>query len=168
MDNKITLRAPEPDDTDAIYTWENDSALFESLPNPAPLSRFQIWEYIQNYKADPYVDGQLRLVVCKDTRPVGLIDLCEFNPTDRRASVGIYIAPAHRHNGIATAALALLCDYAAGTLGLHQLFATIALDNVPSKTLFTSAGFRPSGRLRSWIRRGTQYADAIIFQKLFK
>ena len=63
--------------------------------------------------------------------------------------------------------LTQLCDYASTTLGMHQLAAVVAVDNAPSIALFKSCGFKSTGRLRSWIRRGRTYADALIFQRLF-
>ena len=50
---------------------------------------------------------------------------------------------------------------------MHQLAAVVAVDNAPSIALFKSCGFKSTGRLRSWIRRGRTYADALIFQRLF-
>lgn len=165
----ITLRAPEPSDVDRLLIWENDPGLFESLPQAAPLSRFQIWQYIENYQADPFATHELRLMIvdpATDTT-VGHIDLYDFSPADRRAGIAIYIDSPHRHRGYATMALKALEDYATTRLGMHQLWAHIAIDNTPSIALFTTAGYKSAGRLRSWLRRSDRYADALIFQKLF-
>ena len=50
---------------------------------------------------------------------------------------------------------------------MHQLAAQIACDNEASRRLFDRCGFKPCGMLRSWLRRGRHYADAIIVQRLF-
>lgn len=163
----LRLRAPEQSDIDLLYIWENDPDLFESLPQPAPLSRYQIWQYIENYQSDPFATCELRLMISYNDITAGHIDLFEFSPTDRRAGIGIYIDPNNRRQGIATQALKQLEQYATTNLGIHQLWATIAIDNTASISLFTNAGYRSSGRLRSWIRRNSQYTDALIFQKLF-
>lgn len=163
----ITLRAPEPQDTDLIFLWENDAGFFESMPYPAPVSRFQVWEYIQNYKADPFINHELRLVITHDGHPVGHIDLYDFDPADRRAGVGIFIDDASRLKGLATEALEVMAKYCHNSLGLHQLWAIVAIDNTPSKALFTKCGFTSAGKLRSWIRRGPKFIDALFFQRLF-
>ncbi len=72
-----------------------------------------------------------------------------------------------RGKGMGTKALDLLCSYASEVLGMHQLAAQIACDNEASRRLFDRCGFKPCGMLRSWLRRGRHYADAIIVQRLF-
>ena len=55
----IYLRAPEPEDVDRLFLWENDSE--DGLHGHwarAPLSRFQIWEYVNSYDANPYNPGR--------------------------------------------------------------------------------------------------------------
>lgn len=160
---EIRLRAPEPDDVDSIYAWENDGP--ETAP--APVSRFKVWEYVQNYNPEPLRSGEARLVVT-DTASgdkVGCVDLFMVDACNRHAGVGIYIAPAKRRLGYGCAALAGVEDFAR-RLGLHQLWAHIAAGNTASRALFANAGFRPAGRLRSWIRRGNTYEDVMIVQKL--
>ena len=158
----IKLRAPEQTDIDQLFTWENDHSLYD-----APLSRYQIWQYIENYRADPFSTRELRMMISDEDNTVGHIDLFEFSPSDRRAGVGIYIDPLHRRKSIGTRALLQLEQYVITTLGMHQLWAYVAIDNTASISLFTKTGYRSVGRLRSWIRRGSQYADVLIFQKLF-
>lgn len=163
------LRAPEKTDVDRIFLWENDPDFFEVLPYAAPLSRLQVWQYIDNYKADPFATRELRQMLDDpDTDlTVGYVDLFEFDPVNRRAGVALYIDEEHRRKGFGRRALEEVERYAASTLAIHQLWAIIAIDNEASRALFTGAGYKPSGRLRSWLRRRSQYVDALILQKLF-
>lgn len=164
----VKLRAPEQSDVDRIFIWENDPGFFEVLPNAAPLSRLQVWEYIQNYNADPFSTHELRQMVEDDAgNTIGYIDLFEFDPVNHRAGVAIYIDEEFRNKGFAQEAIAKLSEYAHHSLAVHQLWAIIAIDNEPSRTLFVASGFKPCGRLRSWIRRKSLYVDALFLQKLF-
>ncbi len=163
---RIILRAVEPDDIERLYEWENDhSAIFD-----APLSLQNITDYVMNYRADLYADGQLRLMIVErasgDT--VGCIDLYNFSIADRRAGTGIYIAAPYRRRGLAAAAVEALTEYASGRLGLHQLWATCTISNEASRRLFCSNGFEPAGRLRAFVRSGSTYEDAIIMQRIFE
>lgn len=169
-DDVITLRAPEPSDLDAMFRWENGADKTESSSAAAPLSRKQLWDYIENYDADIYSARQLRLVVERraDGARIGAVDITDFEPRDRRAWVGIYIDEKERRRGYGLRALQLLCSYAQATIGLHQLAAVVVAGNRASCGLFEAAGFRACGRLRSWVRRGRGYADALIFQRLFE
>ncbi len=102
-----------------------------------------------------------------DGNTVGHIDLFDFDPVNRRAGVAIFIDESFRRQGYASEGLELLATYAAHTLGVHQLWANIAIDNEPSKRLFTALGYKPAGKLRSWLRRNGTYTDVLVFQKLF-
>lgn len=165
----VTFRAPEERDVDRIFLWENDPGFFEVLPNAAPLSRLQVWEYIKNYTADPFSTRELRQLIddSESGSTVGYMDLFEFDPVNKRAGVAIYIEEGSRGKGYGTAALEALEKYATHTLAIHQVWAIVAIDNEASRKLFIGAGFKASGRLRSWIRRRRQYVDALIMQKLF-
>lgn len=163
----VSLRAPEPSDLDFLYCLENQPDSFTTGWTNAPVSRQMLWDYLQAYSADIYSTRQLRLIICADTTAVGVVDLAEYDPANERAFVGIAILPQYQGNGYAKEALNLLMDYASTTLGMHQLCAIVAVDNEASRGLFLDAGFRSAGKLRSWLRRGRQYTDALLLQKLF-
>lgn len=172
MTYNLTLRAVEPSDLDFLYMLESAEGCADASLYSAPVSRHMLWEYIHSYSADIFADGQLRLVIEAESADgscirAGTIDISDFEPLNRRGFAGIIIAPEFRRRGYARAALTQLCDYASTTLGMHQLAAVVAVDNAPSIALFKSCGFKSTGRLRSWIRRGRTFADALIFQRLF-
>lgn len=168
--DKVSLRAPEPSDLDFLFLLENDPDAADNGILTAPVSRQQMWNYINSYSADIFATGELRLVIADNAsgNAVGAIDLCDFSARDRRAFVGIAIDSSCRRQGFGRSALALLCSYASATIGLHSLAASVAADNVASRALFTSCGFRSCGRLRSWVRRGNTYEDAQLYQILFQ
>lgn len=164
----IALRAPEPEDVDRLFLWENDTDLSGSLPHAAPLSRMQVWEYVRNYNADPFAAGELRMMIvdCESGATVGHVDIFDFCPADRRAGIAIYIDESCRRQGYAAAALAEMERYVRLSLGLHMLWAIVAVSNIASRELFSCLGFKISGKLRSWLRRDNRYEDVFLFQKL--
>lgn len=167
-DDKIALRAIEPTDFDTLFRWENDTTLWAVGSTIAPLSRKNLWEYIQNYTPDIYSQGQLRLMITlKDTgTPVGTLDMFDFDHFNRRACVGILIDSAYAKQGLGTRALNLANNYAGSFIGLHQLWAIIPIDNTASYKLFSKCGYKTCGKLQSWLRRGNSYCDAHIMQIL--
>ncbi len=168
LHEQVTLRAVEPQDVDSIFLWENHDDMREASPYGAPVSRQQVWEYVQNYTSDPLCDGELRLVVADRAtgEAVGAVDLTQIDTRHRRACISIYIHETYRRRGYAAGALAQMAGYCADALGLHQLWCTVAVDNSPSLALFKNCGYRPAGRLRSWIRRHTRWTDALLLQKM--
>lgn len=168
-DGKISLRAPEPSDVDALFIWENDCSMWFDGRIRAPLSRHQLWQYVESYSADPLVEGQARFMIVdiSSRQALGSVDLYDIDIANRRAGVGVMIAPEYRRKGYASRAIALIADYCRDALGLHQLWAIVGADNTASRNLFAAASFSVAGYLRSWIRRSSsRYGDAYIYQRM--
>lgn len=164
----IRLRALEPQDATLVYMWENDSSLWPHGCTQAPLSLVQVRNYIDTYDADLYSSRQLRLMIesVEDGVVMGMVDMYDFDPMHRRAGIGIMIAPQHRGRGIGRMSLELLARYAYERLGMHQLWCVTAVGNASAIAMFRSAGYDSCGRLRSWIRIGESYEDALMMQRL--
>lgn len=159
----IKLRAPEPEDLDVLYKWENDTTLWSLGCTLIPYSRYDLKQYIASSK-DLYESKQLRLVieVAPAMEAVGTIDLYDFDPYHRRAAVGIMIDRDHQKKGLAGDALSLLCRYAFSFLKLHQLYAYIPVDNEPSKRLFFRCEFKKVGILSGWQQTDEGYKDVLL------
>lgn len=166
---QVRLRAVEPEDLETLFRYENDRGLWAVGSTLAPYSRKQIYDYVAQYSADIYAERQLRLMVddAETGVTVGTADLTDFSPADMRAQVGLLIDGPFQRQGYGSATLAALTEYASKTLQLHQLYAIVPADNIASLAVFRRAGFRTGGRLRSWLRRGGTYGDAIFLQRLF-
>jgi diamine N-acetyltransferase len=161
------LRALEPNDLEFVYAMENDQTIWEVSNTQTPYSRFLVKQYLENAHQDIYEAKQLRLAICQDEDfpALGLIDLFDFDPQNRRAGIGIVIqALENRKQNIGSEALGLLIQYAFYNLNLHQLYANIATDNVSSLALFTKFGFEKIGVKKEWTLVNGQFKDEAIFQ----
>lgn len=165
---KVYLRALEPEDLDFVHQVENTEEFWEVSANQTPYSRFMIKQYLENAHRDIYDIKQFRLVICTlRHKVVGLIDIFDFEPKDRRAALGILIAnPAQRRKGYASEALKLLCDYCFTHLDLHQVYANITLDNKNSAQLFENLGFKKVGVKKDWTFSQGQFKDEVLYQLL--
>ena len=159
----IKLRAPEPEDLEVFYKWENDTELWSLGYTLAPYSRYDLKQYIIS-KKDIYETKQLRFIIENktDEKATGTIDLYDFDPHNRRAAVGVLIDKTYQRNRLATGALSLLCEYAFSFLKLHQLYAFIPVKNEPSKKLFSRCGFEEKGFLSDWLQTSERYEDVTI------
>ena len=168
LENKtISLRAPEAEDLEVLYRWENDTSLWHLSHTVAPLSRYVLKQYLEVAVKDIYETRQLRLMIqLRDTgRLVGAIDLFEFDPYNRRAGVGILIADrADRGQGYAREALETLKQYAFSVLQLHQLWCNIGPANAESLKLFEASGFRKAGLKKDWLLRDGTFEDEWLLQ----
>ena len=180
----IKLRKLEPSDLPFLYQWENDASVWADGSNHNPLSQQDLRDYIESTTGDIYKDGQLRLIihsssesVCQqsglsgeaglssvspqDGLTLGCVDLFDFDPRNRRAAIGMYIAPQYRGQGIGREAVRLLEEYAFGFLHLRIIYAIISTSNTACSELYRQAGYTPSSVLPSW----TLEADAVLWFK---
>ncbi|MBC7448514.1 MAG: GNAT family N-acetyltransferase [Hymenobacteraceae bacterium] len=167
----VTLRALEPADLPFLLRLENDPTLWDAGDTRVPYSRHALEQYIERAAVeDVWAVRQVRFVIgtgADGTRPAGVLDLYDLAPAHRRAAVGIALLPAARGQGLASEALALLCEYAAAALHLHQLYCAIATDNPASLRLFRAAGFTEIGLRREWLLGlHGRWLDVIEFQRL--
>lgn len=160
----ITLRKIEPSDLPFLYQWENDASSWADGANHNPLSQRDLRDYIESTTGDIYKDGQLRLIIELDTaETVGCIDLFDLDIRNRRAAIGMYIAPEFRNRGIGKQAVLAMEDYASRQLDLRLIYAVIATTNIPCTKLYENLGYEPSSVLKGW----TLESDVIIWQKLY-
>ena len=172
--NKVNLklRKLEPSDLPFLYQWENDATMWADSDTHNPLSRHDLHQYIENTTGDIYRDGQLRLIIedsqlstfntQHSTQILGCIDLFDFDARNRKAAIGMYIAPDARGKGVGKQAVQLLLDYAFNFLHLRMVYAIISVNNVACSRLYEQMDFLPSSSLRAWTLEG----DAIVWQKM--
>lgn len=165
-DDWLELRALDPSDLDTLYRWENDTTLWEVGVVVTPYSRKQLWDYIENYDGNIYSAGQLRLMVVErqSRNVIGAVDLFDFDPVNRRCSIGLLIEKSHSGCGYGFRTMKIVEEYARISLGLHQIWCIIPQDNAGCRHLFDKLGYKVCGYLRSWLRRGDSYIGAYLYQ----
>lgn len=164
---RVILRAVEATDIDFMYGLENDIESWGASGTTLPFSRYILERFVESQAVDIYASRQLRLMIdSAEGETIGTLDIFEFDPYHHRAGVGIIITPEHRTKGYAREALMLLENYTRKYLELHQLWCTVEATNLPSLSLFRSAGYTECGTRREWLRRGDNYHDEVMLQKL--
>lgn len=166
-DEKLFLRSPEPEDLELLFEMENDTDMWEVGSTLLPYSRYTLREYLQNSRQDLFAERQARFVIeLNSGEKTGFIDLVEYDPINSRAEVCIGLLGKWRNKGIATKALALVCNYAMNKLQIHQLYSYIPEKNEASYRLFEKAGFAESAVLKQWLRKGDEYTNVYLMQKI--
>lgn len=164
----IRLRALEPEDLELLYEIENNPEIWEVSGTTSPYSKHILQQYLDNSHRDIYEMKQLRLCIeDMSGEPIGLIDLFDFDPRNRRAGIGIVIREsAHRNKGAGTEAVTLLCEYAFDSLELKQVYANVGVENEASIRLFEKLGFLKVGVKKSWNLVKGRFRDVILYQKI--
>ena len=157
----VHLRKIEPSDLPFLYQWENDASVWADGSNHNPLSQQDLRAYIESTTGDIYRDGQLRLIIENEGVTCGSIYLFDIDPRNRRAALGMYIAPEFRGKGVGKQALQALEQYAFGHLNLRVLYAVIATNTIACSAKYRDAGYTPSSPLKGWILE----SDALIWIK---
>jgi diamine N-acetyltransferase len=165
----VYLRALELSDLDFLYELENDESVWEVSNTTTPYSKYVLKQYLENAHRDIYEVKQLRMVICsaKEDRPLGFVDLFDFEPRHRRVGLGIVIfSESDKNKGFASEALKLIEAYVFQHLQLHQLYANISEDNSVSIQLFEKLGYRKAGERIDWISRGSGFKNELMYQRI--
>lgn len=165
--NLVRLRAIEPDDEDLLFKWENDQKIWQVSNTLTPFSRFILRQYLDQAHLDIFQAKQLRLVIeaIEPMKPVGLIDLFDFDPHHQRAGLGILIGDtAEWGKGYAKDALKVLLRYIFTVLLLNQVYCSIDEMNTASLHLFKNSGFRVTGIKEKWNRSFSGWTNEWFLQ----
>jgi ribosomal-protein-alanine N-acetyltransferase len=84
----------------------------------------------------------------------------------RSGHLGYWIDRSAAGRGMASLAVALVCDHAFGPVGLHRLQADIRPENGPSQRLVTRLGFTQEGLLRRYLDIDGDWRDHLTFSLL--
>ncbi|MBQ9311846.1 MAG: GNAT family N-acetyltransferase [Bacteroidales bacterium] len=171
QEEKIIMRALEPEDAEKIYEWENDSEQWNNGVNTRFFSLVGIKEYIFNQQNDDIFSScQTRNIIelQNDTKKeiIGCVDLYDIDAKNSKAGIGIYIQKEKRGQGYAKKSISLLEQYASNTLCLYQLYAFVSENNVVSQSLFASLGYNKTVELKDWVRIGKKFENVIVYQKI--
>ena len=169
-DDRIRLRAVEPEDSSHICMIENDSRQWRENGMMGPYSMHNIRHYAETYDPDPIRCGQIRMVIevkeeTDNSRIAGLIDLYDISPSGRTAFVGVYVSDEFRGKGIAARALAKMEEYACMLLNLRILASKVSEKNSESINLFEKAGYEKAGELPGWLMSGKETFSLLIYLK---
>ncbi|MFB0997404.1 MAG: GNAT family protein [Flavobacteriales bacterium] len=162
----IYLRTIEPNDAQLMLKWENNPENWAVSNTLVPFSEHLILQYV-NSAQDIFETKQLRFIICvTDTdKPIGTIDLFEYDPLNQRAGLGVLIDEvSERNKGYANEALKLMIRYSWDRLNLHGLFCNIFESNEHSIKLFQKNGFVQTGIKKDWALIKKNWENELFFQ----
>ena len=116
--------------------------------------------------ADNAVLGKLDLPLVAEVNGevVGSAGLHPASPAARRRHammLGISVLPSAQGQGVGTALMAALCDYADNWLGILRMELDVYADNVIAQGLYKKFGFELEGTHRAYAMRNGEYADSL-------
>ena len=162
----ITIRRSEVRDAAAMARYMSDPAIFGALLQ-MPYPSEAMW---QARLAEDGASGKadLSLVAERDAEIVGSAGLFSPGPAQRRrhvAGLGISVVREAQGQGVGSALMAALCDYADRWLGVLRIELTVYADNEVAQRLYRKFGFVVEGRFKGYALRDGAYADTIAMAR---
>ena len=160
----IELRRARPDDAADFARLMGDPEVFGNLMQ-LPLPSTELW---QQRLAKPAGPEDLHVVAVRDGQVVGSAGLHPNDRLRRRhcAMLGISVAVAAQGQGVGTALMQTLCDYADDWGQILRIELTVFTDNARAIALYQRFGFRIEGTYRAYALRRGVYADSLAMARL--
>lgn len=159
----VTLRPHSEEDSDLLFELAADLSTWEERnpSSPAPLNRGAFEARLAQADAD--ASGRsVRFVIDVDAVAVGSVSLFAFDELARHAEVGIALVAAARGNGVGTAAISQIVEFAFVRCNLRRVHLQVIASNLGAIRAYEKSGFVIEGRQRqhAWVRG--EYEDIIL------
>lgn len=164
QDKELQLRPLHPGDLDFLRCIENDPEHWRYSDLDSPFDEDTLRNYLWHANKPLEEAGQYRWILTVNEQSAGLFDVYDYHSIARRAALGLILAPEFRGRGYGYRGLNMLLDYLFAHYPLHQLYATVAVDNRASQQLFQALGFKRTALLEDWCPRGNDWVDQWHFQ----
>lgn len=163
----ITIRRARTDDAAAFVRMMDDPGVYPSLMQMPYASE----EAHRARLADGLAPGKidLSLVAEVGAEVVGSAGLHPTGPGLRRRHamvIGISVLPRAQRQGVGTALMQALCDYADRWMGVLRIELTVYADNEGAIALYRKFGFEVEGRHRGYALRDGAYVDVVTMARL--
>lgn len=159
-----TLRRAQPEDAPAFVRMMAEPSVFGGLLQ-MPYPTEALW---RERLAGPAAGPDLHLVAVVQGEVIGSAGLHGQHHLRRRhvLSLGMSVAVAWQRQGVGSALLGALCDYADRWVGALRLELTVYTDNAAAIALYRRYGFEVEGTHRGFALRDGAYVDALAMARL--
>ena len=162
----IRLRSFEESDVKRMIELANNENISRNLRDgfPHPYTKKHAKEFIDKCRA---LEPQTVFAIEYLGEYVGNIGLVKGNDVYRKsAEVGYFIGEEYWGKGIATAALALACEYAFTTLDVVRVHAGVYEHNLASQRVLEKCGFVKEGVFKKAVYKKDNFLNEVRFAKL--
>jgi putative acetyltransferase len=164
--SQLSVRRVRVEDAAAITLAVADPEVFGGLLQ-MPYPSEAMWR--QRIEAGLKPDApDLHLVAERDGQVVGMAGLHPAGSHPRRAhvrSLGLWVHPGHQAQGVGTALMQALLDYADNWLGALRLELGVYADNGRALRLYERCGFVREGLQRGYALRNGRFVDSILMAR---
>ena len=161
----LTLRRATVADAAAFARILGDPAVYPGLMQ-LPYTNEELWRArLADFTAPGKIDLHLvaERVVHGQIEVVGSAGLHPVSPLPRMrhaVTIGISVAPEAQRQGVGTALMQGLCDYADRWMQVLRVYLEVYTDNAPAIALYRKFGFEIEGTQRGFALRDGVYVDS--------
>lgn len=163
----ITVRRASPRDAAAYARIMGDPEIFPGLMQLPYVDEDQWRARLTESSAPGKQD--LSLAAELHGNVVGTAGLHPVGPALRRCHamvLGISVAKEAQHQGVGSALMQAMCDYADQWAQVLRLELTVYVDNAPAIALYRKFGFETEGTFKAYAMRAGRYVDAYSMARL--
>ena len=166
---RCILRRFELRDSLLVFnSYMNDKNIAKYLLNEEHNNVYEtellINEFIKNYNNLSYYNW---IIIDKvNFNVVGTISLHEVDVLNDKVEIGIIISKFYQNKGYAKEVVKEVVSFAFNMLKVKRIEAKIMCDNLKSKKLFLSLGFKNEGILYSSVKKNNKYIDISLLSLL--
>ncbi|MBA3364611.1 MAG: GNAT family N-acetyltransferase [Actinobacteria bacterium] len=160
----LVLRAFTPADAPNIAAACRDADIARFIPLiPSPYTEEDARQYVDMVSS--WDAGERRAFAIADDESGELLGSIDVR-LGEIGSIGYWVAPAARGQGVATRALRLVSRWAVREQGVERLELTTHPENIASQRVAEKAGFQREGVLRAHTRFSDGRRDSVMFSLL--
>lgn len=162
---RLTLRALEDRDVDAIFAIFSDQDVMRYWSSTALVDRHQARQMLEQIREGFRTRTLLKwgIALRETDLVIGTCTLTSLDFDNRRAEIGYALGSAHWRRGYMSEALDRFVAYAFNDLNLHRLEADVDPNNAASIRSLERLGFQREGYLRERWHVGGGIQDAIFY-----
>ena len=160
------IRSFRPEDAEALARYGNNRQVWrnvrDAFPHPYRLADATAWIRMAGRQFP-----EVSFAIADAREVIGTIGLgLQSDVNYRSAEIGYWLGEPFWGQGIATAALAALTEYAFAHYDLIRLFAYVYAWNPASERVLVKAGYACEGRLRQSATKDGQTVDQLLYAKV--
>lgn len=155
----VVLRAAQAADGDRLLTWRNMPQIAAWMYTDHRITPEEHARWLAGALADP---RRRYWIIEADGEPVGLANLYDIDPGNRRATWAYYLAAdSVRGKGVGACVEYLVIEEVFGPLGLEKLWCEVLIGNEAVWRMHESFGFQREALLRRHVWKAGEPVDVV-------
>lgn len=156
---QVQLRDVTPADRDRLRVWRNQPDVAQWMYTDAQISEADHARWFAAALSDP---ARRYWIIELDGEPVGLANLADISPANRRCAWAYYLAsPSVRGKGVGAYVEYWVIEHVFGALGFAKLWCEVLVENEAVWKLHGSFGFEREALLRQHVWKNGEPRDVV-------